>query len=80
MNLLVRITKKGANMNWKKLLANIGIAAVVGGLTPIAQGAASGHQVPITVGTTLVPIVLVIGKSLAALFQTPPNAPSEVNK
>lgn len=60
-------------MNWKKVFANVGIAAIVGGLTPVAQGAASGHPVPITLGTTLVPIGFLVLKSLVALFQAPPN-------
>jgi hypothetical protein len=60
-------------MNWKKIFANLGVAAIVGGLTPYAQSVASGHNVPFTLGTTLVPVGLVALKSLAALFQTPPN-------
>jgi hypothetical protein len=60
-------------MNWKKIFANLAVAAVVGGLTPLAQNIASGQHASITVGTTLVPIAAVAVKSLIALFQTPPN-------
>lgn len=64
-------------MNWRKILANIAIAAVAGGLTPAAQSIASGQPVPVTVGTTLVPVAIVAAKSLLALFQNPPNADSK---
>lgn len=61
-------------MNWKKIFVNLGVASVVGGLTPYLQAVASGQHVAFTAANTLVPIGLVAMKSLLALFQTPPNA------
>lgn len=60
-------------MNWKKLFAVIGSAAVAGSLGHYATEITNGHHVAFTAGNILIPTLSTVITAVAALFAKPPH-------
>lgn len=59
--------------NWKKILAYIFGAGVIGGFTPYLQSFTSGHPIALTFGTVGVPALITAAGAVTGLFSKQPT-------